>query len=77
MDERDKKLHRGIQLDDKFAKTLGKMQKSIIDLNSLLEDFRDLGHIPVVSQVSQVNQASRDLLSIYDKIQILRDQNKL
>lgn len=76
MDERDKKLHRAIQLDDKFAKAMGKMQKCVVDLNSLLEDFRDLNHLPVVSQVSQVNQLSLDMASIYEKIKLLREQNK-
>ena len=72
MSDQDKKLHRGIQLDVKFAKNIGRIEKSITEINSIVEDLRDLGHPPVMSQIMQVAHLCEDLARVKEKLQALR-----
>lgn len=71
-----KDLHKGMTLDDKFNKILGRIQDSLEDLHKLAEDFKSQDHTSVMSQNTALLVTTEDMASARDKFQDLRLKSK-
>jgi hypothetical protein len=65
-------LHKGIQLDDKFAKAELRLSKALADLETLVEDFENKDHRPVASQVNKIGYASDRIQNLFRTITKLK-----
>ena len=65
-------LHKGIALDEKFNKVLGRLQKNIEDLHQLADDFKMHDQTSVMSQVTALVVAAEEVEKIRVRFQELR-----
>ena len=67
-------LHKGITLDDKFAKLEVRLQKVLQDFEMLHDDFRDDDHRPVESQLSRLTYSVGRAKTLLEDFRVLRNK---
>lgn len=65
-------IHKGISLDDKFLKAVGKAQAALEALVTLNKEFDKNGHNPVASQVMSLGHLAEDFEKLKKSFQASR-----
>ena len=67
-------LHKGIALDDQYAKVTGAIETQLEKLQKLLAEFEKADHRPTPSQVNSLRYSVVDLGKVHEGFQALREK---
>ena len=69
-------IHKGVVLDDRFKKALGKAQDAVEALHKLADEFNAQAHTSVGTQVTALSQLGEEVSNLRQRFADLRTARK-